>query len=486
MTSDFLPTVTGCGSGNGRRQILLLLLVTTMMLMMISPSSCFSTSNSGLIIPSSLLSSSSVIQSSRTSRTTMVILSSKKDNNNNNNDLDDDDDEINFSLVDRRKALIGVGGIVSSSLLFNSHSFNSNNNVAMAAEPTSTSSTTSTSASITKKVFPTWTIGPKNNQVQFPTMALNTVGLSAEDTVRACTIAVQYGFTHFDFHPGKERDGVSQFMKLGKIDRSKLFLNTKIRKPKPGTSPEDAAIEVQKQIEDDLQALNTNYVDMLMLRDSPDCEVMKSQWAVLENALLTGKTKSIGVVNYCEESLRCLLKSCKIKPAINYYYLHVGMTSSGTSMLSGSELLRGYKLRDYCDRYKIKTFAYGAFGEPEANKSIELLSNPLLKSIGDGTNNIYNFKNHGDSSRTPEEVALRWVIQSGAAVSVRPTLDYGLGKSICSASSSNECESSIKLRSDVFDWSLTGEEMNKLTNILKSDDNPTLFSSAGCPDSFSL
>jgi diketogulonate reductase-like aldo/keto reductase len=474
MISDFLPTVTGCG--RGRWQILLLI-VTTMM--MISSSSCFSTTNSGLIISSSLSSSSSssVAQSSRTSRTTMVTLSSKKDNN---NDLDDD--EINFNLVDRRKALIGVGGIVSSSLLYNTYSFN-NNNVAMAAEPTSTTTTTTSTSTSIKKVFPTWTIGPKNNEVQFPTMALNTVGLSTDDTVRACTIAIQYGFTHFDFHPGKERDGISQFMKLGKIERSKLFLNTKIRKPKPGTSPEDAAIEAQKQIDDDLQALNTDYVDMLMLRDSPDCEVMQSQWAVLENALLQGKTKSIGVVNYCEKSLRCLLKTCKIKPAVNYYYLHVGMTSSGTSMLSGDDTLRGYKLREYCDRYKIKTFAYGAFGEPEANKSDELLNNPLLKSIGDGTKNIYNYKNHGQSSRTPQEVALRWVIQSGAAVSVRPTLDYGLGKSFCSASS-DECESSIKLRSDVFDWSLTGEEMNKLTNIIKSDDNPTLFSSAGCPDSF--
>jgi diketogulonate reductase-like aldo/keto reductase len=483
MTSDFLPTVTGCGCGSGSGRWQILLLVTTMM--MISSSSCFSTGNSGLIIPSSLSSSSSAVRSSRTSRTTMVILSSKKGNN---NDLDDGNDKVNVSLFDRRKALVGVGGLVSSSLIYNSYSFN-NNNVAMAsasaAEPTSTTtSTTSSSTSTIKKAFPTWTIGPKNNEVQFPTMALNTVGLSTDDTVRACAIAIQYGFTHFDFHPGKERDGISQFMKLGKIERSKLFLNTKIRKPKPGTSPEDAAIEAQKQIDDDLQALNTDYVDMLMLRDSPDCEVMQAQWTVLENALLQGKTKSIGVVNYCEKSLRCLLKTCKIKPAVNYYYLHVGMTSSGTSLLSGDDTLRGYKLREYCDRYKIKTFAYGAFGEPEANKSDELLNNPLLKSIGDGTKNIYNYKNHGQSSRTPEEVALRWVIQSGAAVSVRPTLDYGLGKSVCSASS-NECESSIKLRSDVFDWSLTGEEMNKLTNIIKSDDNPTLFSSAGCPDSFS-
>lgn len=379
------------------------------------------------------------------------------------------------TLVDRRNVLFGAGGILSSlpllySDISSSSNSNSNENHHFLHIPTATASTTSTTST---KEFPTVTL---SNGVNMPMLALNTAGLSREDSARACSLAVtKYGFTHIDFHPGSQRDGVADFMKssTNKSIREKLFLNTKIRKPPPGTSPSDAAQMVRSQIEEDKIALNIQQFDMLMLRDSPDCDVMREQWKVMEEALSNGSTRSIGVVNYCEKSLNCLLKTAKVKPAVNYYYSHVGMTSTGV----------GYKLKDYCDRKKIKTFAYGAFGEP--GPSEELLNSTLLKNIGDATKNVYNYRNHGESSRTPEEICLRWLIQSGVPTSVRPTLEYGLGKSVCaSTDDGSSCDMGLKERAGVFDWSLTGEEMNKLTYILKSDENPTIFSSTGCPDSF--
>lgn len=42
-----------------------------------------------------------------------------------------------------------------------------------------------------------------------------------------------------------------------------------------------------------------------MLRDSPDCAVMQAQWQAMEAALAAGRTRSVGVINYCEASLRC-------------------------------------------------------------------------------------------------------------------------------------------------------------------------------------
>jgi len=57
------------------------------------------------------------------------------------------------------------------------------------------------SAATTNKI-PQWTL---ENGVKFPQLALNTVGLSVEDTARALSFAVAAGVTHVDFHPGKER-----------------------------------------------------------------------------------------------------------------------------------------------------------------------------------------------------------------------------------------------------------------------------------------
>ena len=312
--------------------------------------------------------------------------------------------------------------------------------------------TSPASAAATNKIEE-WTL---ENGVKFPKLALNTVGLSVEDTTRALTYAVAAGVKHVDFHPGKERDGVAKYIKENPGSRNKLFLNTKIRKAPPGTSPSEAAERTRNQIDEDLAALGVTSVDMLMLRDSPDCEVIQAQWAVLEEALAQKKTRSIGVINFCEKALTCVLQTAKVMPALNYYMLHVGM---GTDP-------RG--LRSFGESRGIRTFAYGAAGEPGPNE--ELLSSPVLKRIGDA---------HG---KKPEEVALRWVTQNGCAVSVRPTLDFGLGAGLCTEE--NKCKEGFEARASSFGWSLTKGEMEELNALTSPNDNPTLFSSAGCPDAF--
>lgn len=200
--------------------------------------------------------------------------------------------------IDRRSAIAGAFGA----------------SVTLALPPWNANAVTTTESPVTTRTVPTWKFG---SGVEFPILALNTVGMSADDAERALQYAVQQGITHVDFHPGKERDGVAQYLK--KNPSQSLFLNTKIRKPPPGTSPKEAAERVSTQIQEDFKALGVSQVDMLMLRDSPDCEVMQAQWAVLEDALATGKTKSLGVINYCQKSLSCLLETAKVKPDIHYY-----------------------------------------------------------------------------------------------------------------------------------------------------------------------
>lgn len=336
--------------------------------------------------------------------------------------------------MDRRKLLIGAGTFASSLLI---------------SVPQGSSA-----QAATKNVFPEWTL---ENNVKFPTLALNTVGLSVDDTNLAIGLALNEGFTHIDFHPGKERDGVAKYIASNPSKRKDLFLNTKIAKPKPGTSATEAATLAKDQIDRDLKALNLDSVDMLMLRDSPDCDAMQAQWAVLEDALASGKTRSIGVINYCEGSLKCLLETAKVKPAINYYMLHVGMGRDA------------HGLRTFCEKNGIRTFAYGAVGEPGPNE--EILNSPVLKKIG---------QKHG--AKSTDEVALRWVLQGGAACSVRPTTNFGLGTSICT--DDGECATGLAKRGGVFNWSLTKSEMEELDALVGPDDNPTLFSSSGCPGSF--
>lgn len=199
-----------------------------------------------------------------------------------------------FHMIDRRSALAGTFGTVLATSLF-------------PAEPVF-------AAGVSGNSIPEWTL---EGGVKMPTLALNTVGLSVEETEKAVRYARKEGITHIDFHPGKERDGVAQY--IAKEGREGLFLTTKTGKAPPGTSAKDAAERARAQIDEDLKALGLDSVDMLMLRDSPDCDVIQAQWAVLQEALAAGKTRSVGVINFCEKALTCVLETAKVKPALNYY-----------------------------------------------------------------------------------------------------------------------------------------------------------------------
>ena len=151
-----------------------------------------------------------------------------------------------------------------------------------------------------------------------------------------------------------------------------------------------------------------------------------------------------------------------ITPSINQYTheycrLHIGMGRDA------------HGLRTFGESRGIRTFAYGAAGEPGPNE--ELLSSPILERIG------------SVHQKSPEQVALRWVLQTGAAVSVRPTTSYGLGTGFCGAEGT-KCKEGIQARASSYSWSLTAKEMAELDALTSPDDNPTLFSSAGCPGAF--
>ena len=311
------------------------------------------------------------------------------------------------------------------------------------------------SVSLSQPQIPSWNL---EGGVKMPVLALNTAGLTFEGTNRAMALAYKNGITHVDFHPGRERDGVARYL-AESDNRKELFLNTKINPSPRGISPADAADRVRDQIADDLDVLNVKNVDMLMLRDSPDAKVIQSQWAAMDEALEKGQTRSIGVINFCEFSLTSVLKTAKIKPALNYYLTHVGMG------------LDPKGLRSFGESFGIRTFAYGAIGEPGPNK--ELLENPLLVQIA---------KSH---SVSPEAVALRWVLQTGAAASVRPTIEFGLGSSACGLDT-NKCDMGLRQRASSFKWELTTQEMDALSALTSPNDNPTLFSSSGCPDAFGM
>ena len=210
--------------------------------------------------------------------------------------------------------------------------------------------------------------------------------------------ALSLGITNIDVHlGGSERDGVAAVLR--QIDRDEMFLVTKIDKPPADmTDPEAAARLVRDTVDKEWPLLGVDTVDVLLLKDSASCPVMQAQWAVLESLLEEGKARALGTYNYCQFSLDCLLRTAVTPPAFNYVMRHVGMGVDATGLVQ------------YSESQGVRTVAYGTLGEPVALAG--LLTAPTLMDIAAW---------HG---RSVEDVALRWNVQSGYAVSNRLSADY--------------------------------------------------------------
>eukprot|EP00729_Bicosta_minor_P011727 gene11727-9852_t len=236
------------------------------------------------------------------------------------------------------------------------------------------------------------TVGPTitlNNGVVMPQLALGVWQYDNATAEGAIALAFEAGFRQIDTAEmyGNQVGVGSAVAKLiaGGMKRSDIFVTTK-------TLP---------YIEGDLSALNLDYVDLILLHapstgvhtgacNAAACAINKAQWQAYESIYKQGKAKAIGVSNYCQSCLECLMGGNTTVPAVNQFQLHVGMGPDPTGLVS-----------------------YG--------------------------------KTKGIHGKSGAQVALKWLIQKGLSVSTK-------------ANSSAYLQEDI----DVFDWTLTADEVQEL------------------------
>jgi diketogulonate reductase-like aldo/keto reductase len=303
---------------------------------------------------------------------------------------------------------------------------------------------------------------------KMPAVMINTADLSSSQVQASLHIAAAMGINAVDFHMatsengGHETDGVAKVIQA--LGRDALFLVTKLDKPPSDmTNKSHAARLAQKSIDDELKALDIHAVDVLLLKDSPVCEVMQGQWGVLEAAMAHGRARALGTYNFCEASLRCILETATTPPAYNFIMRHVGMGPDKTGLIA------------FGKEHDIDTVAYGTLGEPVALP--QLLESKKLHAIA---------KAH---HRPVEEVALKWNVQSGFPISTRITADYAPdnepdGRSYCT----DDCRASLTALRQLDDWTLTKEHMATLNGLVFDHypQSPTYYSSSMCNASFGV
>ena len=138
---------------------------------------------------------------------------------------------------------------------------------------------------------------------------------------------MKYGYRHFDTGFFYANEGlIAQEIKKAEtemwIPRAAVFVATKI-------PPKDQGYDKTKAIvEKSLKALGAlEYIDMMLLtfpstpgldpKDPKNVENRHDSWKALEEFVVAGKIKSIGLANFKPRHLEQLLKIAWVKPVVN-------------------------------------------------------------------------------------------------------------------------------------------------------------------------
>ena len=192
------------------------------------------------------------------------------------------------------------------------------------------------------------------NGVEIPVLGLGTWQTPEADAARVVKEAIEVGYIHIDTAAAyKNETGVGEGIKLSGIDRSKLFITTKI--PAEIKTYEGAVESIQQS----LKKLGVDYIDLVIIHCpvpwwryhegikgcfKENVEVYRA----MEEAYERGELRAIGVSNFAIHDIQNIMDHCKIKPMINQIPWWIGR--------------RNEKLKEFCEKNEILVESYSPLG----------------------------------------------------------------------------------------------------------------------------
>lgn len=264
-----------------------------------------------------------------------------------------------------------------------------------------------------------------NTGASMPLLGLGTYKLvGAEQVLEAVDAALAAGYRSFDsaaVYRNEADVGTALRELLPKygLSREDVFVTSKL-------GPKDQGPGAKEAAERSLTELGLGYIDLYLIHwpgtqglevsDPRNTGNRAQSWAALEELHSQGKLKAIGVSNYTPDHMRALLQSCTVTPALLQVEFHPRLVQP--------------ELRALCEEHGVSFQAYTSLGRGE------LLSDPAVLEVAKSC------------SRTPAQVLLRWAVQQNIGV---------LPKS-CTPER-------IQTNGAIFDFSLSCDDMNKLTAL---------------------
>lgn len=244
-----------------------------------------------------------------------------------------------------------------------------------------------------------------SNGVKMPSVGLGTFLMQPDKAEQAVYDALKLGYRMVDTANGylNER-AVGRGVKKSGVPRDEIFIATKLW---PSVYERDGAVDKC------LELLDTDYIDLLYIHQ-PSGNYLAG-YKQLEDAYKAGKIKAIGISNFHGDKLEDLLAHAEIKPHVIQLESHPYYTDTGTM--------------DRLKEYGTRMVAWYPLGHGDK----ALLNEPVFTELA---------QKYGKSNA---QIILRWHIQDG---------------NIVIPGSKNPAH--IKDNFDLFDFSLTGEEMARI------------------------
>lgn len=254
------------------------------------------------------------------------------------------------------------------------------------------------------------------DDIRIPALGFGTWKLAGEDCLRATKLALGIGYRHIDTAQiyGNEAE-IGQAIKDSGIHRGDIFLTTKIWKDNL------AAGALQISTGESLKKLQTDYVDLLLIHWPHSAVPLEEQLRALEDMQESGKARLIGVSNFPVALLRETVETYGVKIANNQVEYH--------PFLSQKPVL------DYLRRNGMFLTAYSPLARGR------VAGDPVLQAIA------------GRHGRDTGQVALRWLVQQGDVAAIPKA-----------ASAAH-----IRSNFDIFDFTLSAEEMAELSALARPD-----------------
>lgn len=153
-----------------------------------------------------------------------------------------------------------------------------------------------------------------NSGYKMPVLGIGTYSLRGETCVNAVRSALESGVRLIDtaYMYGNEKE-VGRAVRESSIPREEIFVITKIY---PGAQ----FSEPEKAIEDALEALDIEYIDMMLLHH-PGANDLKA-YKEIEKFVEQGKIRSIGLSNWYIEEIDGFISKVNITPALIQNEIH--------------------------------------------------------------------------------------------------------------------------------------------------------------------